>query len=95
MLSLGTTSNLDKKYFIVPKLPTMQDSILYVEDKIQQELALENAFEGNRFQDLMRMAIHRNDNAYLADIVAKKHTNNKEAIRAKLMNRANWYVPKK
>ncbi|OJU55278.1 MAG: hypothetical protein BGN96_15970, partial [Bacteroidales bacterium 45-6] len=91
--SLGTVK-FDKVYYIIPKLPSMQDSVLFVEDKIQQELALETAFEGNRFQDLMRIAIRRNDNSYLANIVAKKYTANKEAIRAKLMNRANWYVPK-
>ncbi|HRG04295.1 MAG TPA: RagB/SusD family nutrient uptake outer membrane protein, partial [Paludibacteraceae bacterium] len=73
---------------------TKQDSIEFVEDKIQQELALETAFEGNRFQDLMRFAIRRNDNAYLADKVASKHTANKEAIRNKLMTRENWYIRK-
>lgn len=91
--SLGTVKT-DMIYYIIPKLATQQDSILYVEDKIQQELALETAFEGNRFHDLMRIAIRRNDNSYLANIVAKKYTTNKEAIRSKLMDRANWYVPK-
>jgi len=65
-----------------------------VEDKIQEELALETAFEGNRFQDLMRFAIRRNDNAYLADKVAAKHTADKQAIRNKLMNSENWYLKK-
>lgn len=86
--------NLDTTYYIIPKLTTKQDSIEFVEDKIQQELALETAFEGNRFQDLMRFAIRRNDNAYLADKVASKHTANKEAIRNKLMTRENWYIRK-
>ena len=86
--------NLDTIYYIIPKLTTKQDSIEFVEDKIQQELALETAFEGNRFQDLMRFAIRRNDNAYLADKVASKHTANKEAIRNKLMTRENWYIRK-
>ncbi len=85
----------DIPFYLIPHLATQEDSILYVEDKIQQELALETAFEGNRFHDLMRIAIRRNDNAYLANIVAKKHTTNKEAIRSKLMDRANWYIPKK
>jgi len=86
--------NLDSTYYVIPALAGKQDSILFVEDKIQEELALETAFEGNRFQDLMRFAIHRNDNAYLADKVAAKHTANRQAIRNKLMNSENWYLKK-
>lgn len=70
------------------------DSITYVEDLIVNELALESAFEGNRFHDLMRVAIRREDNSYLANLVAAKHTDNKEAIRSKLLIRDNWYLKK-
>jgi hypothetical protein len=88
--------NVDKDttYYIIPKLDALQDSVLYVENLIQQELALETAFLGNRFQDLMRIAIRRDDNAYLANIVSAKYTDNKEAIKTKLMDRANWYLKK-
>jgi len=90
---LGQTDR-DTTFFIIGYHPTLQDSILYVEDLILQELALETAFEGNRFHDLMRFAIRRNDNAYLADKVAEKYTNpaTKVAIRTKLRERGNWYV---
>jgi hypothetical protein len=75
-------------------LKDKEDSIDYVEDLIVKELALETAFNGNRFHDLMRVAIRRNDNSYLADAVAKKYTVNKEAIRQKLFSdRKNWYLP--
>ncbi|MBN1925563.1 MAG: hypothetical protein JW798_07005, partial [Prolixibacteraceae bacterium] len=70
------------------------DSINYVEDKIVEELALETAFEGNRFSDLMRIALRRNDPAYLAKRVASKHTDNKAEIEAKLSDVNNWYLPK-
>jgi hypothetical protein len=71
------------------------DSIKYVEDLIVNELALESAFEGNRFQDLVRVAIRRDDNSYLANIVAAKHTENKDAIRRKLStSRDYWYLKK-
>jgi len=80
--------------FVLKEQPSLNDSILYVEDLIQQELALETAFEGNRFQDLMRIAIHRNDNSYLANIVSSKYTNNKDVIKTKLMTRSNWYLQK-
>lgn len=83
---------LDTTYCRIPNLPAKSDSILYVEDMIVDELALETAFEGNRFHDLMRVAIRRNDNSYLANKVAAKHTENKEAIRQKLMDKINWYL---
>ena len=81
--------------YVIPPLSSKEDSILYVEDQIKLELALETAFDGNRFHDLMRMAIRRNDPAYLANTVAEKYTGNKEAIRARLMDMNNWYLPKK
>ncbi len=84
--------NQDTTYYIIPKLNMLSDSVLYVEDLIQKELALETACEGNRFQDLMRFAIRRNDNSYLANIVASKYGDNREAIRTKLMDRKNWYL---
>lgn len=81
--------------YVIPAFISLEDSILYVEDLIVNELALETAFEGNRFQDLMRVSMRRNDPAYLADIVAKKYTGNVEEIRSKLMLPANWYLPQK
>jgi hypothetical protein len=80
--------------FVIKEQSTLNDSILYVEDLIQKELALETAFEGNRFQDLMRFAIRRNDPAYLADKVAAKHPDNLAVIREKLMHPENWYLKK-
>jgi len=89
MRGCGTT-NEDNTFYIIPKLPLQQDSVLYVEDLIQKESALETAFLGNRFQDLMRIAIRRDDNAYLANIVLAKN----KSINTDLTNRANWYLKK-
>jgi hypothetical protein len=61
---------------------------------ILDELALETAFEGNRFQDLMRIAIRRNDPSILADRVASKKGSVDAALQATLMNRDNWYLKK-
>lgn len=88
------TIDKDTAYYIIPKLDAPTDSILYVENLIQQELALETAFLGNRFQDLMRIAIRRDDNEYLANIVSEKYIDNKQAIKDKLKIRANWYLKK-
>ena len=82
----------DTTNFVIPKYSTPDSIMNWVEDVIINETALERAFEGNRFHDLMRIAIRRNDNAYLADKVAAKHTANKEAIRSKLLTRENWYI---
>lgn len=69
-----------------------QDSILFVENAICDELALETGFEGNRFQDLMRLSNHRNDPEFLAKKVAAKH-NNDNTIFVKLKDRNNWFLP--
>ena len=69
--------------------------MMYVEDLIINERALELAFEGKRWFDLVRIANRRQDPAYLADKVAAKFTDagEKEAVRAKLMNVNNWFLP--
>jgi len=86
--------NLADDYVIPAELESLQDSMLYVEDKIVEELALETAFEGNRFHDLMRIAKRRGDNSYLADRVSAKYSN-AGTIQALLMNDENWYLPGK
>ena len=66
-----------------------------VEDLIMEERALELAFEGHRWFDLMRIARHREDPAYLADKVAAKFSDpiTREEVRNRLMNPSNWYLP--
>ncbi|MXV17662.1 RagB/SusD family nutrient uptake outer membrane protein [Hufsiella ginkgonis] len=59
-----------------------------------QESAMECAFEGRRWFDLVRIAKQANDPALLADAVAKKYPASRQAeVRARLMNPANWYLP--
>lgn len=94
MRGLGNTQ-LDSTYYNLKPQANKSDSILFVENQIVDELAAELAFEGNRYQDLMRIALRRNDPAFLADKVSKKFTTNKELIRTKLMDTKNWYLPKK
>lgn len=69
------------------------DSILFVENSISDELALETALEGNRFHDLMRISQHRNDPTYLAKKVAAKHPNNYNQYLNLLSDPLKWYLP--
>jgi hypothetical protein len=77
--------------------PVTGDSTLAIEDNIIDEAALEMAYEGRRWPDLMRIAIRRNDPAFLADKIydmLEKENNPKAAsVRARLMNMENWYLP--
>ena len=66
-----------------------------VEDLIVEERALELAYEGHRWFDLMRIARHRDDPEYLADKVAAKFSDEqkREEVRNRLMDMNNWYLP--
>ena len=79
--------------------PEGSDEITAVEDLIMQEEALEFAFEGYRYYDLMRIALRRNDPAYLADhIYQRKGIDNvaemKSLIKVDLYDKSNWYLKK-
>ncbi len=94
--NLGVRGRAYLKSREVPKNMMDADSITtLIEDFIIDERALELAFEGKRWTDLVRIAERRNDPAYLADKVAAKFagTGNYDMVRNKLMNPANWYLP--
>lgn len=99
--SFGSGESHCNEYYVLPmpadSLATRQDTIDYqiplVEDLIITEMALELAFEGQRLHDLMRVAMRRGDNAYLADPVSQRNGEADAALRAKLMDQQNWYLP--
>jgi starch-binding outer membrane protein, SusD/RagB family len=68
-----------------------------VEDLILNERALELAFEGHRWFDLIRFARHKNDPSFLADKIAEKFNdpNIKEQVRIRLLDENNWFIPLK
>lgn len=76
------------------------DSVTNVENMIMDENALELAYEGNRWQDLLRVTLRRNDPAYLADKIYNKLLKSgmsagaAGAARAKLLS-GNWFLPYK
>lgn len=73
------------------------DSLISIEDNIIDEAALNLAYEGNRWEDLLRIARRRNDPAFLADKIydklSKEGNSQASTVRAKLMNVNNWYLP--
>lgn len=81
----------------VPVTAVAGDSTLSIEDNIINEAGLELAYEGRRWPDLVRIALRRNDPSFLADKVYQKlvKDNNGQAatVRAKLLNKENWYLP--
>ena len=101
--SFGSGDSQANAYYTLPMpanaLPTRQDTIDYqiplVEDYIVNEMALEGAFEGYRFYDLMRVALRRNAPAYLADPIARRSGEVDDALRARLLEPKNWYLPLK
>lgn len=68
-----------------------------VENMIVDEGALEFAYEGVRFYDLMRVALRRNDPAILADrIYNRRGADNAATLKSEIMKDlytpANWYL---
>jgi starch-binding outer membrane protein, SusD/RagB family len=74
------------------------DSVTNVENMIITEDALELAYEGERWSDLLRVAIRRNDPAFIADKVYDKLRKSglsvgaATAARSKLMAK-DWFLP--
>lgn len=81
--------------YAIPQLSSREDSILYVEDRICDEMALETAAEGQRFYDLMRLSMHRGDPTFLADKVASRNgaANRDEDLFSLLSDQKKWYLP--
>ena len=79
----------------IPDGVTGSDRMLLIEDFIIAERALELAFEGKRWFDLVRVAERRNEPEFLADKVAEKFkgTGKYNDVRTRLMDPLNWYLP--
>lgn len=99
--SRGSGDSECNAHYVLPmpqtSLPSRQDTINYqiplVEDIIVTEMALEGAFEGNRYYDLMRVSLRRSDPSYLADAVSRRNGETDESLRTLLKNTSNWYLP--
>lgn len=71
---------------------TFERKVNYVDSLIINELALETAFEGNRFHDLMRFELLTNKRGLVAEYVDA--SKNDPAVKNKLLQR-DWFLPYK
>lgn len=78
-------------------LASYDDTVAYriplVEDMIMREMTLEMAFEGQRFYDLMRIALRRGEPEYLARAVAGRTGQEDADLLSFLSDPKNWYLP--
>ena len=100
---LGVTE-VENKVETILRPITREDSLNYMADLVLDELALELAWEGTRFGDLIRFAKAMGDNDVLAKRIAgRAHKNNvtyrsneyqmDAELYGKMSNEANWYLP--
>lgn len=84
-----------QKTFNVPVGTTLRDSVNAMEDLLCDEYALELAFEGTRWPDLMRLARHKDaDGLYGSDFGRKWLARKIGSKSAKnLEDISNWYLP--
>ena len=87
---------LNAQFSILNTQFSKQDTINAVEDIICDEMALELAFEGNRFGDLTRMARHKNQAGLNGSDFGSKWLARKLAYKnpaVSLLDEKNWYLP--
>jgi tetratricopeptide (TPR) repeat protein len=80
---------------VLPEGIEGEEKTRLIEDFIIAERAMELAYEGKRWSDLVRVAQRRGEPEFLADKVAAKFegTPMYDQIRTKLMDPSNWYLP--
>jgi starch-binding outer membrane protein, SusD/RagB family len=86
-----------RAYLYPTTVPDAADSVGIIENSLIEEAALELAYEGHRWQDLLRVAVRRNDPTFLANKVYNKlykagRISEAEQAKARLEAR-DWFLP--
>lgn len=89
--SRGSGYTPDNVEYVMPT-GTLEEKIRKVEDMIVDEEALEFAFEGYRYYDLLRVAIRRNDDNYLQQKIGARNGSGATDLRNSLTDRKNWFL---
>ena len=89
-------NELNAQFSIPNSQLTLADTINAMEDILCDEMALELAFEGNRFGDLTRMARHKNQSGLYGSNFGSQWLARKLAYKqpvVDLTDEKNWYLP--
>lgn len=83
--------------YVYPEKDNLAEEEEAVEDLVINEEALEFAFEGTRFYDLMRVALRRNDPSYLANRIYQRRGAEQTGVMQGLIgvdlnDMNNWYL---
>jgi hypothetical protein len=89
--SHGSGYTFKNEYYKMPE-GTLEEQIEAVEDLIMTEEALEFAFEGYRYQDLLRIALRRNDNNYIYNALNQRNGTSDSGVKVDLHDKKNWFL---
>ena len=82
---------------VVPANMSAQDLVKTIDNYLVDESGLELAYEGLRWGELVRIAVRRNEPAFLADKIYQKLVTagdpRADEVRQRLMTRENWFLP--
>ncbi|WP_299669136.1 RagB/SusD family nutrient uptake outer membrane protein [uncultured Polaribacter sp.] len=96
--NLGVRGRVSMAPVFIDSNVSNEEAIKLAGELILNEMALELAFEGNRWEDLVRFSKRANNPVIISEAVAQKFETSGDAssaakVRAILMNPENWYLP--
>ena len=97
--SRGSGFTPANEYYQMPYNPNITDpaeQLAWQQDKVEEmiidEEALEFAFEGYRFYDLLRVALRRNDPAWLEKKIQGRNGSAPSGVSVDLKDQSNWFL---
>ena len=97
--SRGSGFTPANEYYQMPYNPDIKDpaqQLAWQQDKVEEmiidEGALEFAFEGHRYYDLLRVALRRNDPSWLANKIQGRNGKAPSGVSVDLTDKNNWFL---